>query len=429
MSRAGGRPVFWIIAEFAVGNPYVELAMNAFGSTHDIVLDSKDCGNTLIPCGQAEDSVVTAAGRRSPASPSCESVDALEEKPAYELIASLTADTRSKGKRLRRNIRRLLKLLLGNVRLFFRFLRFPKPEFVYVINGDRLPACAAYSVLRRTPLFYVLYEIWPNQAPWYYRWVTQVHGLIEATCLRTTAGVVSPHKSWSQILERRYRNPDFSWRQINHCPELSTGSDDEIPDATDEHAEPATTRPLKVYYHGVLGKDRGLETLVEAMLLVDDGIELYLRGFGGWRDTLVRLSSTLELTGRLHILDPLPPSELVESSREFDVGVSLFTGKFANGRFGVGGKFFQYLAGGVGVVCPDTHPLRDWVRNFDVGAIYRLDDPQSLAETLNRTAQDRDLVRHWKQNALVAAKQEFNMEVQSDRLREFVADVCDRRCA
>ena len=150
-----------------------------------------------------------------------------------------------------------------------------------------------------------------------------------------------------------------------------------------------------ILYHGLLASDRGLDTLYEAML--GPGLErarLALLGFGQDRERLLDLAREPRFGGRIHILDAVPPTELVSWVASADVGVMPNQPRTLNERLSTPNKLFESIAAGLPVVSSDFPERRRIIVDDPLGplgAVCDPTDPVALASAI-RSVIDLDEV-------------------------------------
>jgi glycosyltransferase involved in cell wall biosynthesis len=138
-----------------------------------------------------------------------------------------------------------------------------------------------------------------------------------------------------------------------------------------------------VLYHGGFMRDRGLPELIEAMRSPDLGTaHLALMGAGTMEDELRRLAAAPDLGGRVHLLPPVAPGELLEWVASADVGVMPNQPRTVNERLSTPNKLFECLAAGTPVVSSDFPERRRIVvddPDGPLGAVCDPTDPASIA--------------------------------------------------
>ncbi|HET9436061.1 MAG TPA: glycosyltransferase [Candidatus Limnocylindrales bacterium] len=141
---------------------------------------------------------------------------------------------------------------------------------------------------------------------------------------------------------------------------------------------PAT--PL-VLYHGGFMRDRGLPELIAAMRTRGlEAAHLVLLGDGPMAAELARLAGAPDLGDRVHLLPPVPPSELLEWVASADVGVMPNQPRTINERLSTPNKLFECLAAGTPVVSSDFPERRRIILDDRDGPLGAVCDPTSPEE-------------------------------------------------
>ena len=143
-------------------------------------------------------------------------------------------------------------------------------------------------------------------------------------------------------------------------------------------------RPL-VLYQGGFSVDRGIEELVAALdapVLADRDIVAVFIGYGrlrSWLDEKAARSS-----GRIFVVDAIPPQELQEFTVDADVGYVGQPPRTLNQRLNLANKLFEYLQAAVPVIVAEGTAHCRLVRELEVGACVDIDRPAEIATAITR---------------------------------------------
>lgn len=135
-----------------------------------------------------------------------------------------------------------------------------------------------------------------------------------------------------------------------------------------------------VLYHGGFMRDRGLPEVIAAMR--DSGLEsahLVLMGTGDLEQRLADLAADPALGGRVHVLPPVPPMELLDWVASADVGVMANQPRTINERLSTPNKLFECLAAGTPVVSSDFPERRRIIIDDPDGPLGAVCDPTDPA--------------------------------------------------
>jgi glycosyltransferase involved in cell wall biosynthesis len=208
---------------------------------------------------------------------------------------------------------------------------------------------------------------------------------------------------------------------VHNCPPRPVG---EVvrSDAIREAAGIPVGAPI-VLYHGGLRPGRGIDQLALAML--EPGLEhahLAFLGFGPLREEAERLASEPRFGGRIHVLGPVPPMDVVSWVASVDVAAMPIQANSQSYYLSTPNKMFEAFAAGVPVVASDFPGMRGIVcedPDRPLGEVCDPADPASIGRAIRTIV---ELPREgWTQLAArcrQAAIDRWNWETESARLVE-----------
>lgn len=181
-------------------------------------------------------------------------------------------------------------------------------------------------------------------------------------------------------------------------------------------------------YHGAFVANRGMEELAAALLapgLTD--VHGVFMGFGPERERVVALAADPRYSGRIHLLDPVGPFEILEWVSGADVGVVLTQPSSLNNVLSSPNKLYETLAAGVPVVASDFPEFRVAVgtrRETGLGVLCEPTDPRSVAEALRWVLSlDAPETRRLRERCLEAGRTRWNWETEAAKLLDVYATV------
>ena len=170
-----------------------------------------------------------------------------------------------------------------------------------------------------------------------------------------------------------------------------------------ERPEPLEGTPLQLVWHGfqVNYEGRGVDLMLDALARCSSDAELTLQGrlSPEQRQIIEAAVARLGIGGRVAFKPPAHPEAIVESIREFDVGISAEPGIDENQALTSSNKLFEYLHAGLGVIAPDMPGLTETIREYEVGLVYPPSDVGALAACIDTLANDLRLRRAFQRNA------------------------------
>ncbi len=215
--------------------------------------------------------------------------------------------------------------------------------------------------------------------PWPARWAVRQY---EGHLVRRAAAVVTVNAGLAQELRRHYRPRAVV--VVHNCPPRWTPPPVRPTRLRDAAGIPDGA-PI-VLFHGALGPDRGLDTLCDAMLepsLRD--AHVVLMGYGVLREHFVNLAGDARFGGRLHVLDPTVPTDLLWWVASADVGVLARPATNLDLVLSTPNKLFECLAAGTPAVVSDFPAVRRIVIEDELGPLgvtCRPDDAADLARAV-----------------------------------------------
>jgi glycosyltransferase involved in cell wall biosynthesis len=171
-----------------------------------------------------------------------------------------------------------------------------------------------------------------------------------------------------------------------------------------------------VLYQGGWSPHRGIEQLLEAIVLVD-GAVLVLLGYGVLARDLEAAALRPDLAGRVHLLPAVAPEELVDWVAAADIVAMPIQPSTLNHRLTTPNKLFEAMAAGVPVVASDLPGMSGIVRDTGCGLVCDPTDPGGIARAIRAILDAPESVRAgYRERALAAADSTYNWEAQAEVL-------------
>ena len=140
---------------------------------------------------------------------------------------------------------------------------------------------------------------------------------LRATSRVADTAVITVNDEIASILVRRYKPRRIE--VVHNCPERWSPPAAR-PDLIREAAGIPDGAPI-VLYHGGLTAGRGIDMLVDSMLVNGlEDVHLVLMGYGDLHDQFEGVAREERWNGRIHVIDPVPPSALLSWVASADVG-------------------------------------------------------------------------------------------------------------
>ncbi|MCJ7711212.1 MAG: glycosyltransferase [Chloroflexi bacterium] len=240
---------------------------------------------------------------------------------------------------------------------------------------------------------------------------------LERRLARHAVALVTVNKSLEEILRK---NLEFTRSVVVHNAPPRWTPPAKAPDLLRERLG-LPPGALIALYHGGFSAHRGLEELAEAML--EPGLEAVhavFLGYGKQRAMLDEMAVDPRFDGRLHVLDAVPPSELLPWVAPADVAVMCIQPSTLNHVLSTPNKLFEALAAGVPVVVSDFQEMREIVLGNPGGPLGAVCQPTDVADVANAIRQIVELpateITALRGRCLRAAHEQWNWETESARL-------------
>lgn len=187
-------------------------------------------------------------------------------------------------------------------------------------------------------------------------------------------------------LERRYRLPARPTvvRNVSDLEESTASSGQGL-------RERLGLRDVPLALHqGAPAVGRGCESLIRAVATMPD-VHLVFLGDGqaSYVGRLRGLTRSLGTSRRVHFVPSLPLRDLLATTAEADVGLSMLEGMCANHHHALPNKVFEYIAAHVPVVASHLPEVRRLIEDHGVGATVDPGDPRSIAHGIRSVLDTR----------------------------------------
>jgi len=296
----------------------------------------------------------------------------------------------------------------------------PAPDIAHGHDLTGLAAAVDAGRRRRALVVYDSHEIALESGGYVLRpgWIRRRLANRERGWIDECTALVTVNEAILAELRTRYRLPATSIA-VHNCPprwDPPLQRDDRLRAAAGCPAE----APLAVY-HGSFAPHRGLDELAAALL--EPGLEavhaVYL-GFGRELAHLERLAAEPRFGGRLHVVAPVAPADLVPWLSGADVAVMPIQPNTLNHVLSTPNKLFEALAAGVPIVASDFPAMRSILLGNPagpLGAVCDPADPAAIAAAIRdilgfEAAARADL----RQRCLAAAHDRWNWETEGAKL-------------
>jgi hypothetical protein len=180
---------------------------------------------------------------------------------------------------------------------------------------------------------------------------------------------------------------------------------------------------IRLIHHGVAGRSRKIENMIEAMRDLDERFELnlmLLESDPGYSRFLKRIA---EKTPRVRFLPPVPMRTLPTYLNQFDIGVFLIEPVNFNYHYILPNKFFEFIQARLAIAIGPSPEMARIVRQYDLGVVSEDFSPKAFARTLS--ALDAERINDYKMKSHNVARlmsAEKNREILLDLVQQVLRE-------
>ncbi len=312
---------------------------------------------------------------------------------------------------------------LATSRAFEHALAQTRPHALHAHDSNALSAVGRVAARLGVPFVYDAHDLWTGREPHgrsrLYRWASNAYfHWVESRWIPRASVRITVSAPLARHLERAYGVPSFTL--VQNYPELEAkpaGSARDIRDLPGAQEVPPDG--ALVLYLGGLMAGRGIERLVDAMGLLAmqyPGVHLVLLGGGVLAEPLRLQASAAGLADRIHVLPPVPPSEVTGVAASADIGVAPIIASSLNNRYSLPNKLFQYMAAGIPVVAGAFPQLREVVEGSGAGLCVNMEEPSAVARAVATLLDDPARAREMGDRARRAVERRFNWQAAAQSL-------------
>ena len=292
-----------------------------------------------------------------------------------------------------------------------------RADIYHACELTALPACYIVAHLLRKPLIFEIYDLQfpiPTTGVAFWRRVgAHLYDFLLPHC----AAVIVTSPLHAREICNRYRIPALAL--VRNIP---------------KYREVQKTDRLRQYlglspntrialYQGYIHSDRGLEVLVHVVPLLEKDNVIVIKGKGSDRARLEALIVAKGVADRIKVIPFVPYDEMLDWVASADIGLIVHPPDFSlNVQTLLPNKLFEYLIAGLPVLTSDIGAVVDIVQGYDVGQVVASVEPGAIGAAINAMLADDTALHRMSQNALVAARNEFNWEKESLQLIRLYED-------
>lgn len=187
------------------------------------------------------------------------------------------------------------------------------------------------------------------------------------------------------------------------------------------------TQPLKLFWFSqTIGKNRGLETVIQAMAKVNN-IEITL--LGNFTDSIKNYFFNYAKEHKvdpihLHFLKPVDESEITTIAAQHQIGLSTEVPVTINRDLCLTNKLFMYLLAGNAIIFSRTKANISLIKEHsEIGKLFTWDSPDELRDIFKYYQNNHEALNTHRSNALYLGTQFYNWEVEKKKFLSYVENI------
>ena len=249
-------------------------------------------------------------------------------------------------------------------------------------------------------------------------WERRILTWFERRWAHAAGAVIQVSEPYAAMMERDLDLPDMPI--VRNCPDRW-----DPPEPRPDRFRQLLGIPPEtaiVLYQGLLMRDRGIEESMDAILDVPDAV-LVLMGFGDQngrgaiREGFQERAQRAPWLGRVHVVDPVAPTELLEWSASSDIMVMAYPNDSENHQQVTPQKLWEAMAAAVPVVASDLPGMAPIVSGVGFGVLCDPSSPASIAAGIRQLLDEGPAgLRARGRLGWEAAQETYNWAVQFEVL-------------
>lgn len=180
-----------------------------------------------------------------------------------------------------------------------------------------------------------------------------------------------------------------------------------------------------IVYSGSIAPQRGVPTLLDAMLEVEKAHLAVVAPSQNSLDIYLNAKKYAPLVGRLHVVPFVAPGQVSHYLSTADLAVhpmpSRMSGRIVlNHQYALPNKWFEYVRAGLPVVVSDVKVLSGLVKSSGIGEVFNSNDSKSLADALTKVLLD---VESYRSKVTQQMKADADWQIDRARLVKVYAEL------
>jgi glycosyltransferase involved in cell wall biosynthesis len=300
-------------------------------------------------------------------------------------------------------------------------LRHTPRASLYVLHSPlQFPAVYFLSRRYKAPFIYDAHDFYgrieesEEHLPLEEHWLKAIHAKVESLCVRKAAAVVTVSEGVAELHEEA-----FGCRPavIRNCQDPRL---DRCPPQTLRRLLGLPADAFLLVTVGQAKRGQALSEAFDAMRMLPERVHLALVG--------ARYDQHLEeirgkgLEGRVHVVPPVKPYEVVPFIRGADAALILYYPRSANYANCLPNGFFQAVTAELPLLYPELREIKKLAEQYGLGVAIDPQSAESIRAGVAELLTNRERLLMFKRN-LRAARQELSWEKEEILLKDLISRI------
>ena len=293
----------------------------------------------------------------------------------------------------------------------------PDASLYYLHAFYQFPAVYWRSRFGRVPFIYDAHDFYSQLeddatiSSYWRRWVMPFELLVERLCVRRAAAVVTVNDGIAQLMRERFGCEPIIIRNA-HDSRLDVDVDQTIREVIGLREDEFLIVSVGNWKPGM-----AIEEAIKAIGSLP--ARYHLAFLGGGFPCYGALAGAHGAPGRVHVLSPVAPNQVVPFIRTANAAIVLYYETSVDYLYSLPNRFFQPIAAGVPLLYPPLPEIRRLAERYGVGVMINPKDPVEIADGARKLAEDAPLLNSPKAG-LVKAKEELTWQHEEVELANIV---------
>ncbi|WP_342740129.1 glycosyltransferase [Bradyrhizobium sp. B117] len=256
----------------------------------------------------------------------------------------------------------------------------PRADIYYLHAFYQFPAVWILCLRYRAKMIYDAHDFYSqleddgSLSSFWKNWVLPFERFVERLCVRFADDVVTVNDGIADLMRKRFGRDPIILRNA-HDPRL-----DRAPAGTIREAIGLPADAFLVVSIGNWKPGMAMAQMFDALSKLPRKVHLAFLGAG--YPPLDEAINSRGIDGRVHVVPPVLPQEVVPFIKSADASVVLYYGKSINYQNALPNRFFQSIAAKLPLVYPDLTEMRRLADRYQVGLLADPQHPDQIEAAL-----------------------------------------------